>query len=128
MLLADDDATLLSFGAMFSMSGGSIMTSRRAVWRPSDIRDWGGARTKPSRDRPKPSQEIVSADTVVQVRIGRVEWMTKLQWVIDLLSADEIAAVHAAVAERRPMQLVQRPNRAAFVISVPETTDASERA
>lgn len=103
------------------------MPSRKAVWSPSDIREWNGSRAKPAREISKPEPQTVPENTIVSVRVGRDEWLTKLQWVIDLLSADEIAAVHAAVAERRPMQLAQRPNRAAFIISVPETTVAADR-
>ena len=102
------------------------MPSRKAVWSPSDIREWSGSRAKPAPEISKPEPQTVPADTVVSVRVGRDEWLTKLQWVIDLLSADEIAAVHAAVAERRPLQLKQRPNRAAFFISVPEATVAAD--
>jgi hypothetical protein len=104
------------------------MSRRKAVWSPSDIRDWGGPRAKPVRDTSKPAPEPLPADTEIQVRIGRDEWRTKLEWVVDLLSANEIAAVYAALAERRPIQLVQRPNRAAFVISVPEETVAADGA
>lgn len=104
------------------------MSSRKTVWRPSDIRDWDRSPAKPPREEAGPAALPLSPDTVVQVRVGREEWLTKLQWVVDLLSADEIAAVHAAVAERRPMQLKQRPNRAAFMISVPDPTTAGEGA
>ncbi len=100
------------------------MSSRKAVWRPSDIRDWDRSPAKPSREGAGPAAQPLSPDTIVQVRVGREEWLTKLQWVVDLLSADEIAAVHAAVAERRPMQLRERPNRAAFMISVPDPATA----
>lgn len=102
------------------------MPTRKAVWRPSDIREWGGSGGK--RAGAPPAPEPLPPDTVVQVRVGRDEWLTKLQWVADLLSADEIAAVHAAVAERRPMQLPERPNRAAFVISVPAADAPAEDA
>ncbi len=102
------------------------MSSRKTVWRPSDIRDWDRPPAKPSREDAGPAAQPLPADTIVQVRVGRDEWLTKLQWVVDLLSADEIAAVHAAIAERRPMQLAQRPNRAAFVILAPSSTSPTE--
>ena len=97
------------------------MQKRRTVWRPSDIRDW----EPPKRKRmPQPDPQALSPvdlDTLVRVRAGRDEWLTKLRWIADLLTESEMSRLRRALAEHRELSLPERSGRAAMIVSADAT-------
>ena len=94
------------------------MSNRKVVWIRPDIRD-----PEIASKRGRRKSEIASAppvlplETMVRVEVGGNEWSTKLQWIADLLSDEELTKLYAAISKERSLSIGKRRGRAGMVIS-----------